>query len=172
MKDLPQELRDLKDAPPGDRRYHEDFESLRTEISKLIATFEISLIEDTQTKVILYFINYAETHKGTELAFEWLVAQKVVSGGDRHGSKAHFYKEHVARGYGAGITRTEVGYSDIDHNRLEMSWTKEREAWFEQMDRALRDLGQRLTAGFGAVPEVLARKIDQGHRFMLAGGES
>jgi len=170
-KELPEFLRALERCPPGERRYFDTYHELRQEVEALIAEFEISLIEETKTRVILYHISFDDTGGKHVLEFKYLVAVRISAGGHRKHDSVRFFLERQYNGRSTGTALDEISSYQIDSDRLEMAWTKEREAWFRAMEDSVRSLGQKLTAGFGTVPEVLARKIDQSAQFLLTGGD-
>lgn len=168
-EDLPTELLNLPNSPHGPRQYFDSFHSLESSINDLVAEFEVSLVEETKTKVILYAID-TESHRGQKIDFRFIVAQRVEIGRKRGDASVRYFQETKRSGHHIGNDLSELNtHSHFEEDFLEMAWTAEREAWFKSMENSIEKLAQRLTLGFGKAPEILARKIDPGAQFLLPG---
>lgn len=171
---IPEELRKSYTGILQTRNYFDSFEELNTRVHEIIASFEETFVEETKKKVILYSIVYDEKRRGHSIGFNYVVAQRIDTGNRSGKTDTRYYTERVRR----GLSRNEITTDDLntyeafghDDKFSEMNWSKEREAWFEQMAESVKHLGQRLLEGFGEKPEILAKKIDLGGSgFLLQG---
>ncbi len=170
-KDLPPQLQDLKATSSQDRQYFDSFYELKTAVTQLIEEFEVSLLEETKTKVILYQIE-TETVHGQTINFKWYVCQKVEISNMDGRKEARYFRENTTTSGHYSTSLSELSTHQIfDDNFNEMAWTSERALWFKSLEESVNELAQRLTLGFGKKPEILARKIDQGAKFLLTGVE-
>lgn len=160
--ELPEQLRE---QVHGARQYFDSFYELNSQVESLIAEAEISLIEESKTKVILYSLT---TDEG-RIDFRWRVCQKVTLTSKRS-SSVRYYDERSYRGHSAGRMMDEMSTHAFDGDPLEMPWTLEREAWFRSMGEAIEKLIRVLKSGLCKSPEILARRIDQGAQPLLGGG--
>ncbi len=165
-EELPEQLRD---KVYGVRQYFDSFQSLEGQVESLIADFEVELIEETKTQVILYAIETRDDWRAQSIDFRWVVAQKVEIGHKKGERSVRYYTEEKRSGHHVGANLTELSSSAFERDFLEMAWTNEREAWFKGMDATLEKLIHQLKIGFGKTPETLARKISQGAQFLLSG---
>jgi hypothetical protein len=178
LKDLPKELQDAESCPPGrnGRCFFDSFYELNTAIQGLIDEVEVSLIDELKTKVIIYSCDCNDRH-GKQLDFRWRVVQKleIRKNTKKHGETldvSFFEETKSSSDYQVSTNLRRINTHDIfDENFSVMAWTSEREAWFQEMDRAIAKVSERLVNGFGAKAEVLARKIDQGAKLLIASGE-
>jgi hypothetical protein len=170
--ELPDQLRKLDRAPSTPREYFDSFHELQSSINSLTEEFEISLIEETKTRVILYAIETEAVH-GKRIDIKFYVCQKVEIGSLKGSSSIRYYKEEKQSSrYYSSTNLTEFNtYQIFDDKYLEMAWSVERENWFKEMETSIEKLAHQLRQGFGKTPELLARKIDQGAKLLLAGGE-
>lgn len=160
--ELPEQLREMVHGP---RQYFGSFYELNAQVESLIAEAEISLIDESKTKVILYAL---ETDADGKIDFRWRVCQKVTLTSKRS-SSVRYYNERSYRGHSAGRMMDELSTHAFDGDPLEMPWTLEREAWFKSMSEAIEKLIRILKSGLGKSPEILARRIDQGAQPLLGG---
>lgn len=169
-EELPAQLRE---QVYGERQYFDSFHELEAQVNNLIAEAEISLIEETKTKVILYNIQTNARH-GQSIDFQWIVVQKIEISNKKSKNVKYYEETKRGAGYQAGTTMNELSTYHVFGDRdsfHEMAWSMERENWFKNMDQALATMAHRLNIGFGKTPEILARKIDQGAQFLLTGSD-
>jgi sugar-specific transcriptional regulator TrmB len=171
-EDIPEELRAAYQGILQKRNYFHSFEELNDRVREIIANFEETFVEETKKKAILYSINY-DDRRGHQIYFNYLVVQRIDTGSRGGKIETRYYTERACR----GMTKSSIVLDDVNTFQAfregefsEMLWSKEREIWFEQMALSVQNLGKRLLDGFGAKPEVLARKIDLGGiSFLLEG---
>jgi len=171
--DLPKELQELEACPYGDRQYFDTFHELERSVRKLIEEIELSLVEESKSKVILYAVGH-ESGRKQQIDFRFVVVQKVeMKRKERSGpvTEVKYYEERFHSGRDIGKVLDEFdAFHVFDEKFEEMPWSKEREAWFRDMEARVQRLGEQLKMGFGDKSAILARRIDAGAKFLLNGG--
>lgn len=163
VEELPDQIRE---KAYGKRMYFDTFTELQSKVEDFIAEFEVSIIEESKVKVIIYAIETGDRHHGRQIDFRWRVAQKVTTSGKKATNDTYFEEVHRS-GRHTGTDMREIQSSDFSNDFLEMPWSAEREAWFKAMEDSIASLSHRLDSGFGKTPEILARRIDQGAKLFL-----
>lgn len=167
---LPEQIRSLPEASRSPRQYYDSFRDLKESVEKLIESFEMSFVDESKTKVILYSMDYSDDN-GQAIDFRFFVLQKITSNRGKN-VDVNFFEESVQSSeYHKGITLTRVEtYNRFEDKYLEMAWSIEREEWFNAMAKSIQNLADQLKSGFGSRAEILARKIDQiGANYLLDG---
>lgn len=170
VSELPSQLLALPSVPSSKRVYADSFHEIQKSVRDLCEEFEVSLVEETKSKVILYCIEH-NNDKGELIDFRYKVVQKVeLKRQSKKGTdvETRYYSEDHETGYSIGVRMTAIStHVYFDDDFKEMNWSREREAWFIEMNRAISKLAERLEINFGGKPEILARKIDQGVKLLM-----
>jgi len=171
--ELPEDLRNLPTAPYGKRQYFDSFGELKNQITDLIAEYEVTLVDEVKTKVILYSVDFHE--RVNSIDFKYDVVQKITQQRIGRHDEVNYYTEAKQRDHYGTNTGTRLDPFNATH-RLgddikEMEWTREREAFFISMDRAIARVQDLIKDGLGSKAQILAKKIDHGGRFLLTGDQ-
>lgn len=156
---------------------NETYQGLINDVEKIIKSYEELNMEETREKFIVYKINLQG-----DLTPE-------LSGDDKR-SRRFDDLDKFRSGIGIGFTVSwhtvwkytlgdrerytwyQEGGSDVGHmlsDYKEMPWTREREAWFEDLDNSVLNLMDKVDTFLRQPkPEVLMLKIDQGANLLSA----
>lgn len=159
-KDLPEEILTFCEINPESRSYFEDSVQLKSHIENLIDQYEASFIQASKAKVICYFASFTDAYHSHDLGLEigFRVLDKVRLGEDEYFEEidSHNYKRRI-----------DNPFRNFDGKFHEMPWTQEREEWFCGIMKAMTSLSEDVQKGLSKIPELLAKRIDNGSALVL-----